>query len=295
MKVDLGLAVGLAITALPQPFNVPLLGAALTVHAVRSLRRAVKAKREERKESAGGGFGEKVQHPRFGAWVTVADTLHQPDLPREIAGTHAASCLHAGVVAAELQPGGPEERRREEGAAQQLTWSCSAGSVAGADGQQRPGKKPKPERGVPFEARTHPLLAYTPRPGSSLYCPPPAAPITFSLPLRRAEHNHVLGVVHNAPYLLFSVYVACPLAPRSPPYACCPRGDLLVAPQLVQHLREERAERRLQRQRLGGERVRQRQRVRVQEQQSARLLALPQHLLHRVVAALPPTPTPTRS
>jgi hypothetical protein len=137
MKVDLGLAVGLAITALPQPFNVPLLGAALTVHAVRSLRRAVKAKREERKESAGGGFGEKVQHPRFGAWVTVADTLHQPDLPREIAGTHAASCLHAGVVAAELQPGGPEERRREEGAAQQLTWSCSAGSVAGADGQQR--------------------------------------------------------------------------------------------------------------------------------------------------------------
>jgi hypothetical protein len=83
------------------------------------------------------GAARLVQHPRFGAWVTVVDTLHQPDLLREIAGTHAASCLHAGVVAAELQPGGPEERRREEGAAQQLTWSCSAGSVAGADGQQR--------------------------------------------------------------------------------------------------------------------------------------------------------------
>jgi len=63
------LAVGLAVTALPQG-NLALAGAALGVHAVKRLRRAV-ARRNERHgqaEVSRGGFGEKVRMLLVSGW-----------------------------------------------------------------------------------------------------------------------------------------------------------------------------------------------------------------------------------
>ena len=74
------LAVGLAVTALPQG-NLALAGAALGVHAVKRLRRAVVRRKERngQQEVSRGGFGEKV---RYNVWVSESgwyrDTIDPP-------------------------------------------------------------------------------------------------------------------------------------------------------------------------------------------------------------------------